>query len=209
VPGAPAPGITAPKQSLQASERDTARVQQARALYHQRLAALDLRRMRCVDAAGVHLALTRAYGRAPAGERVMGSVPQHDGPNVTLRGALGVQGLHAVMAVDGAPDAEVFRPYVKQVLGPPRVPGDLVVMDKLRAHKAVGVQQALARRGTRLRYVPPDPPDLSPLEPCWSQVKTALRQAKARTRAALDGAITGALATITDADAQGWFRHCG
>jgi hypothetical protein len=41
----------------------------------------------------------------------------------------------------------VFRAYVKQVLGPTSVPGDIVVLDNLSAHKAVGVQQALARRG--------------------------------------------------------------
>lgn len=153
--------------------------------------------------------MTRLYGRAPTGERVIGSVPQNYGPNVTMLGALGVHGLHAVMTVDGATDTDVFRTYVKQVLGPTLRPGDIVVMDNLRAHKAVGGQQALARRGARLLYLPPYSPDLSPIEPCWSKVKTALRTAKARTREALDRAITGALATITDADAQGWFRHCG
>jgi transposase len=165
--------------------------------------------LKFVDESGVNLAMTRLYGRAPTGERVIGSVPQNYGPNVTMLGALGVHGLHAVMTVDGATDTDVFRTYVKQVLGPTLRPGDIVVMDNLRAHKAVGVQQALARRGARLLYLPPYSPDLSPIEPCWSKVKTALRTAKARTREALDRAITGALATITDADAQGWFRHCG
>ena len=126
-----------------------------------------------------------------------------------MLGALGVHGLQAVMTVDGATDTDVFRTYVKRVLGPTLVPGDIVVMDNLRAHKAVGVQQALARRGARLLYLPPYSPDLSPIEPCWSKVKTALRTAKARTRAALDTAITGALITVTSTDAQGWFRHCG
>jgi transposase len=162
-----------------------------------------------VDASGLNLAMTRLYGRAPAGERVMGSAPQNYGPNVTLLGALGVQGLHAVMTVDGATDTEVFRTYVRQVLGPTLTPGDIVVLDNVRAHKAVGVQQAIARRGARLLDLPPYSPDLSPIEPCWSKVKTALRKAKARTREALDMAITGALAPITNTDAQGWFRHCG
>jgi transposase len=162
-----------------------------------------------VDESGVNRAMTRLYGRAPAGERVLGHVPQNYGQNVTVLGALGVQGLHAVMTVDGATDTEVFRAYVKHVLGPTLTPGDMVVMDNLRAHKAVGIQQALARRGARLLYLPPYSPDLSPIEPCWSKVKTVLRTAKARTREALDMAITAALATITDADAQGWFRHCG
>ena len=153
--------------------------------------------------------MTRLYGRAPPGERVVGSVPQNYGPNVTMLGALGTQGLQAVMTVDGATDTEVFRAYVKQVLGPTLVPGDIVIMDNLRAHKAVGIQQALARRGARLLYLPPYSPDLSPIEPCWSKLKTALRKAKAHTREALDTAITGALVTVTSSDAYGWFLHCG
>jgi transposase len=87
--------------------------------------------------------------------------------------------------------------------------GGIVVMDNLQAHKAVGVQQALARRGARLLYVPPDSPDLSPIESCWSKVKAALRQAKARTREALDTAMADVMVTVSLADAWGWFKHCG
>jgi transposase len=209
VPGAAALEVPPQKKSLHASERETPRVQQARALYQQRLTALDLRHLKFVDEAGVKRAMTRLYGRAPPGERVVGHVPQTYGQNVTILGALGVHGLHAVMTVEGATDTDVFRAYVKQVLGPTLRPGDIVVMDNLRAHKAVGVQQALARRGARLLYLPPYSPDLSPIEPCWSKVKTALRKAKARTREALDRAITGSLVTVTPSDAHGWFRHCG
>ena len=86
------------------------------------------------------------------------------------------------------------------MLGPTLAPGDMVVMDHLRAHKAVGIQQALARRGARLLYLPPYSPDLAPIEPSWSRVKTALRKAKARVREALDVAIMEALATVTAED---------
>jgi transposase len=173
------------------------------------MAALDLRRLKFVDESGVNVAMTRAYSRAPKGARVMGSIPQNYGQNVTMLGALGLQGSQAVMTIDGATDADVFRTYVKRVLAPTLAPGDIVVMDNPRAHKAVGVQQTIARRGARLLYLPPYSPDLSPIEPCWSKVKTALRQAKARLREALDTAITEALATVTGADAYGWFLHCG
>jgi transposase len=165
--------------------------------------------LKFVDESGVNLAMTRLYGRAPTGERGVGHVPQNYGPNVTILGALGVQGLHAVMTVEGATDTDVFRAYVKQVLGPTLMRGDIVVMDNLRAHKAVGIQQTMARRGARLLYLPPYSPDLSPIEPCWSKVKAALRKAKARTREALERAITGSLVTVTPSDAHGWFRHCG
>lgn len=153
--------------------------------------------------------MTRRYGRAPRGERVVGNVPQNYGQNVTMLGTLGVHGLQAMMTVEGATDADVFRTYLKRVLGPTLQPGDIVVMDNLRAHKAVGVQQTIARRGARLLYLPPYSPDLSPIEPCWSKVKAGLRTAKARTRAALDTAIAGALVTVTPSDARGWFQHCG
>jgi transposase len=209
VPCAAAPGLATQKKSLHASERDTPRVQQARQDYRWRITALDLQRLKFVDESGVNLAMTRLYGRAPAGRRVVGSVPQNYGPTVTMLGALGVHGLQAVMTVDGATDADVFRTYVKKVLGPTLSPGDIVVMDNLQAHKAVGVQQAIARRGARRLYLPPYSPDLSPIEPCWSKVKTALRKAKPRTRATLDAAIAEAMLTVSHMDAQGWFKHCG
>jgi transposase len=165
--------------------------------------------LKFIDESGVNLAMTRLYGRAPKGERVIGSVPQNYGQNVTMLAALGNHGLQAMMTVEGATDAAVFRAYVKHVLGPTLSPGDIVVLDNLGAYKAVGIQQMLARRRVRLLYLPPYSLDLAPIEPCWSKVKTALRKAKARTREALDAAITGALATITETDARGWFLHCG
>lgn len=153
--------------------------------------------------------MTRLYGRAPKGERVVGTVPQNYGENITLLGALGDEGLQAVMTVEGATDADVFRAYVKQVLGPTLAPGDIVVLDNLSSHKATGIQQALARRRARLRYLPPYSPDLSPMELCVSKLKTALRAAKARTREALEMAIQQAMETVTAIDARNWFKHCG
>jgi hypothetical protein len=47
------------------------------------------------------------------------------------------------------------------------------------------------------------------MELCLSQVKTALRAAKARTREALDAAVQQAMATVTALDVRNWFRHCG
>jgi transposase len=173
------------------------------------ITSLDARRLKSIDEPGVNLAMTRLYGRAPKGERVVGSAPQSYGQNVTMLGALGAHGLQAVMTVEGPMDTAVFRAYVKQVLGPTLTPGDIVVLDNLGAHKARGIQQMLARRRVRLLYLPPYSPDLAPIEPCWSKVKTALRRANARTRSALDSAITSVLPSVTVADARAWFRHCG
>jgi transposase len=184
-------------------------VQAERAHYRDLSAALDLHRVKFIDESGINLAMIRLYGRAPRGERALGSTPQNYGQNVTMLGALSCTGLEAVMTVEGATDADVFRAYVQEVLGPTLREGDIVVADNLSAHKAAGVQEALAAKGARLLYLPPYSPDLNPIELCWSKIKMFLRAAKARTHAALDAAVTQALATVTESDARAWFAHCG
>jgi transposase len=153
--------------------------------------------------------MTRLYGRAPRGERVVGTVPQNYGANVTMLAALGSHGVEAVMTMDGATDAEVFRADVEPVLRPTLHPGDIVIMDHWRAHKAAGLREALEQTGARRQYWPPYSPELSPIEPCRAKLKTALRTAKARTREALEHAIAQALATIMVSDAHSWFHHGG
>jgi len=85
----------------------------------------------------------------------------------------------------------------------------VVVMDNLGAHKVKGVREAVEGAGARLLYLPPYSPDLSPIEPCWSKVKQALRSAAARTAEALGDAVQRAFRTVTQSDLANWFRHCG
>jgi transposase len=153
--------------------------------------------------------MTRRYGRAASGQRVHDAVPKNFGRNITILGALSWHGLGAVMTVDGATDADVFRAYVSQVLAPTLRPGDIVVMDNLSAHKVSGIDTAIAAAGATLIYLPPYSPDWSPIEPCWSALKTRLRGMKARTREALEHALVNIVNTTSNRDARGWFTHCG
>lgn len=153
--------------------------------------------------------MTRLYGRAPKGQRVIGSVPQNWGRNITMLAALSVTGVAAAMTVEGATDTDVFCAYVSQVLSPTLRPGDIVVMDNLSAHKAQRVRELIEASGARLVYLPPYSPDFNPIERCWSKIKTYLRAAKARTSERLDEAIKQAFETITESDARAWFKHCG
>jgi transposase len=177
--------------------------------YHALIQPLDLQRCKFVDESGVNLAMTRRFGRAPRGERVIGAVPQNYGANLTIIAALSLHGIEAVMMIEGATDAEVFHAYAEQVLGPTLRPGDIVVLDNLSAHKIAPIREAIEGRGARLFYLPPYSPDLAPIEQAWSKIKTFLRAAQARTREALERAIQQALTTITPADAHAWFTYCG
>jgi transposase len=177
--------------------------------YQALIQPLDLQRFKFVDESGVNVAMTRRFGRAPRGERVIGTVPQNYGTNLTMMAALSLHGIDAVMTIEGATDAEVFHAYAEQVLGPTLRPGDIVVLDNLSAHKIATIRTVIEGRGARLFYLPPYSPDLAPIERAWSKIKTYLRAAKARSREALELAIQQALTTITAADAHGWFTHCG
>ncbi len=162
-----------------------------------------------MDEAGSNLAMTRLYGRGVKGERVIETVPQNYGENITMLASLSVSGIEAPMTVSGAVDGIVFKVYVEKVLCPTLSRGDVVVMDNLPAHKVSGIKELIEARGAKLIYLPPYSPDLNPIEKCWSKIKTYLRKAKARTRAELEKALREALLLIAKEDAVGWFRSCG
>jgi hypothetical protein len=170
---------------------------------------LDVGRLKCVDESGVNLAMTRRFGRATPGQRVVESVPDNYGSHQTMLAALGLDGLDAPWVVDGAVNGAIFHCWVSEVLCPTWQPGDIVLWDKLSAHQVTGVEALLMTRGARLLRLSPYAPDFNPIEQCWSQSKTCLRRAKARTVEALIEAIKEALDSVTAADIRGWFEHCG
>ena len=139
----------------------------------------------------------------------MGSVPGDHGPNVTMVGCMGLEGISAAMSFEGPMNGAVFKVFVEQVLGPTLIEGDVVMMDNLPAHKVKGIEQAIESRGATLVYLPPYSPDFSPIEECWSKVKTWLRKVEARTIDALYEAIEDAFDQVTMPDISGWFHHCG
>jgi len=87
--------------------------------------------------------------------------------------------------------------------------GQTVIWDNLSVHKSAQAIAAIAAAGCRVVFLPPYSPDFAPIEQAFGKLKTSLRRAGARTRAALDDAMTAGLATITAADARAWFTHCG
>jgi hypothetical protein len=99
--------------------------------------------LKFLDEAGSNLSMTRLFGRAARGERVLDSVPQNYGENVSMLAALSLSGVSAPMTVQGAVDGLVFLEYVKQVLCPTLLLGDVVVMDNLSVHKSKTIRQAI------------------------------------------------------------------
>jgi transposase len=177
--------------------------------YQEQITEIAIEKFKFLDEAGSNLAMTRFFGRAKPGERVVDTIPQNYGDNISMLAAISLSGIDAPMTIAGAVDGLVFVEYVKQVLSPTLTEGDVVVMDNLPAHKVRGVKEAIQACGARVLYLPPYSPDLNPIEKCWSKIKTYLRKAKARTREALEQALKEVLGLITKEDAKGWFASCG
>jgi hypothetical protein len=189
-------GITV-KKVPRASERD----EEARATWWAETAQLNPTRLIFVDESGTNLSLTRRYGRAPRGERVVAIVPRNHGPNITLLAAMSADGITAAMTMTGATDRQVWALFVRQILVPSLRPGQIVLWDNLAIYKNQALRQLIEAHGCQVRLLPRYSPDF--------KRKTALRQAGARTRPALEEAIAAGLDTITAHDAAAWFRHCG
>ena len=66
--------------------------------------------------------------------------------------------------------------------------------------------KSIEKVGAQLLYLPPYSPDLNPIEKAWAKLKQLLRAAQARSKEALELAISEALKLITPENAKAWFR---
>jgi transposase len=168
-----------------------------------------LPRLKFLDESGVNLGMTRLYGRAAPGERVVEATPGTSGPHYTVVATLGVNGVQAPLLFDGAMTTLAFETYIEDVLAPTLQRGEILLLDNLSAHKGGPAQATLEACGVQVVFLPPYSPDLNPIERCWAKVKQALRAAKARTWEALVDALDEALRSVSPSDVLAWLTHCG
>ena len=84
--------------------------------------------------------MARLYGRAKRGTRCRSAIPHGHWKTTTFTGALRVGGMTAPMVLDGPMNGDAFRAYTEQLLAPTLVPGDIVVMDNLPAHRSPAIR---------------------------------------------------------------------
>lgn len=172
-------------------------------------AGIDPERLIFLDEFGTNLGQTRTYARAPIGIRAPGPVPFHTNPGVTLTFALRVHGIVAPWAFEGATNGEAYATYVRTQLAPHLHPGDVVLADRLAAHRNPAARAAIEATGASYRLLPPYSPDLNPIENAGSQVKRAVRADGPRTVRRLYSSLGRALQRVHSTDAQGYFAHGG
>jgi transposase len=197
--------VDSKKRTLGAAERN----EEHRAIWHRIVTKFDARHYVFVDESGANITLAPRYGRAPKGERCPGSVPRNYRENVTLVASLTLDGLSSAMLLDGAVDRVAFEVYLRKVLVPTLVPGQIVILDNLAVHKQAPLRQLIQATGCRVLFLPSYSPDFNPIELAFAEIKAYLRRVAARTRELLEDAIGIAIDRVTPDHAVAYFRHCG
>lgn len=170
---------------------------------------LDPAKLVFIDETGLSTKMSRLRGRSLRGERCRSAVPHGHWKTTTFTGALRLCGMTAPMVLDGPMNGVTFRAYVEQVLVPTLIPGDIVVMDNLPAHKADGIRQAIEHAGCQLQFLPPYSPDFNPIENAFSKLKAHLRAKAERSVGALWNTVGDIVKLFEPNECANYFRAAG
>lgn len=166
---------------MRAAEQDRPDVVAARKALQKQQPRLDLKRLVFIDETSVSTTITRIYGRAPQGERLIQKVPHGNWKTITFVAALRHDRVAAPFVLEGPMNGEMFKAYVEQFLAPTLKRGDVVFMDNVSVHKVDGVEEAIEARGAIPFYLPAYSPDLNPIEQLFAKLKALLRKVAAYT----------------------------
>jgi transposase len=103
----------------------------------------------------------------------------------------------------------LFQAWVEQHLVKELRPGDIVVMDNLSSHEGSGVIAAIEGAGASVRYLPPNSPELNPIELAFSKFKKLLRDGGQRTTEYVRQHCGQVIDLFTETDCRNYLRHCG
>jgi transposase len=184
-------------------------VKRKREAWVETIPGLDPAKVVFLDETSANTKMTRRYGRAPVGERVVGTVRHGHRKTTTFVAALRADGLVAPMVIDGAMNGDLFVAYAEQVLVPTLRPGDIVVLDNLSSHKRVAAVRAIERAGCSVVYLPPYSPDYNPIDLAFAKVKARLRAAELRTIDKIETFFGTVHDEFSTDECRNYLRHCG
>ena len=148
-------------------------------------------------------------GRSPRGTPLVMPVPFGHWQTTTVVAGLRADGLTAPAVIDGAMTGDLLVASVEQHLAPALRPGDVVVRDNLACHKPAGVRAAVEAAGAEVRSLPPDSPDLNPIELAVAKLKRLLRSAGKRVVAEVERFLGEAMDAFAPSECAAYLRHCG
>ncbi|ODN42368.1 transposase [Piscirickettsia litoralis] len=168
--------------------------------------SIDPSNLIVLDESGFPLNLTKLHGRCLTKERLKMPVPIH-GENISALGAVSLEKVIDIGMVNGAVDQDCVEAFIKHSLLPKLQPGKILLIDNAPVHNVKKIKEMAKLKGVMVLPLPRYSPDLSPIEMCWSKLKSIIRKLKPRTEAELFHAFAHAINEIESDDLEGWFDH--
>jgi transposase len=194
---------------LKASEQNRPDIVAKRAEWKVMQLGLNPKKLVFLDETGAKTNMTRLYGRAPIGQRLVDRTPHGHYVNNTYICGLRHDRIVAPHVFVGAMNSARFVEYIETILLPTLHKGDIVVMDNLSAHLDGRVKVLIESKGASVLYLPAYSPDLNPIELSFSKLKSALRREKIREVPALQKFLLESGSLFTKKECQAYFKHYG
>ena len=152
--------------------------------------------------------MTRLYGRAFGGERVVDYVPDVRFKRYSLLSTISSSGDMIPLVYSGTLNGDLFKQYIAQFVVPKLKPRDILIMDCYSVHKIKGISDMVEAVGANVVYLPQYSPDLNPIETVWPEIKADLKKLKARTYDAICDGVGVAIDAVTPEHAANHFVNC-
>lgn len=129
-----------------------------------------------LDESGINEYLYREYGRGLRGQEVRGEISGRRFARQSVISALFNEKFFAPMCFEGTCDASLFNTWLKEMLIPNLIPGQVLILDNASFHKSAESQKLVEAAGCKMLFLPPYSPDLNPIEKYWANMKKKVRE---------------------------------
>lgn len=129
-----------------------------------------------LDESGINEYLHREYGRSLRGKEVQGEISGKRFARQSVISALLNGKFFAPMCFEGTCDTSLFNTWLKEMLIPNLIPGQVLILDNASFHKSAESQKLVEAVGCKILFLPPYSPDLNPIEKYWANMKKKVRE---------------------------------
>ena len=121
----------------------------------------------------------RRTGWSPLGVAPVQVAKFHRGQRYQILPAYAQDGILLSRVFRGSTDAVIFEDFIEQLLqhcGRWPEPRSVLIMDNASFHHSERIKEMCSEAGVKLLYLPPDSPDLSPIEEFFSELKSCIKR---------------------------------
>ena len=129
-----------------------------------------------MDESGINEYLHREYGRGLRGKEVPGEISGKRFARQSIISGLFNGKFFSPMCFEGTCDTRLFNTWLKEMLIPNLIPGQVLILDNASFHKSAESQKLVEDAGCKILFLPPYSPDLNPIEKYWANMKKKVRE---------------------------------